>query len=250
MKQTISNLRVFILVLALVSIAASPASLALDKKDYQFAVSSTYGDRDTFSFTLAEGGCIIAQVSTWSRTGSSGSTASQLALILNGADRTSSYARVDGSYTKLAPLWTSYSVSASQASKVKTWTVTVVNFTKSGTAEGTLSLEYPSTQTPCELKVTISRTRGQVDLGWVYSGRAFRGSFLIERSTDSKNWSVISACTKSAPTAAVTTPNKYSCSDTGLASARTYYYRACAVASGTACDTRKNITPPKEVTAP
>lgn len=250
MKQSITRWALFIIIgLSLVSTAASPTSLST-AKEYSFELTSTYGDKDKFSFSVAEGGCIIAQVKDWSRSGTSGSTASQLALILNGSDRTSYYARIDGGYTSITPLWTSYSVPSSQVSKVNTWTISVVNFTKSGTAKGTLSLEYPPTQTPCELKVAVSRTSGQIDLGWVYTGRSFRGSFLIEHSTDGRNWSVISACTKTAPTALGTTSINYSCSDTRLTSGRTYYYRACAVSSGTVCDTRKYITPPKSVKVP
>jgi len=236
--------------LSLVSTAAGPAASAAATNDYSFELTSTYGDQEKFSFSVAEAGCVIAQVKSWSRSGTSGLATSQLALILNGSDRTSYYAREDGGYTSNAPLWISYAVSSTQVSKVQTWTISVANFTQSGTAKGTLNLEYPPTQTPCELKVAVSRTKGQVDLGWVYAGRPFRGSFLIERSTDGRKWRVVTACTKFAPTSSVTTPKKYSCSDTRLTSGRTYYYRACAITSGTSCDTQKNITPPRAVKVP
>ena len=251
MKHSITRWILSIIVgLSLVSAAASPASPATATKDYSFNLTSTYGDKDKFSFSVAESGCVIAQVKSWSRSGTSGSAASQLALILNGSDRSSYYARVDGNYANTTPLWTSYSVSSTQISNVQTWTISVANFTKSGTAKGTLNLEYPPTQTPCELKVAVSRTKGKIDLGWVYTGRPFTGSFLIERSTNGKTWSVISACTKSAPTSSTATSTKYSCSDTGLNSNATYYYRACSITSGSKCDTKKYITPATSVKVP
>ena len=236
--------------LSLISTAAGPAAPAAATKDYSFELTSTYGDQEKFGFSVAEAGCVIAQVKNWSGSGTSESATSQLALILNGSDRTSNYAREDGSYTRNAPLWISYAVSSTQVSKVPTWTISVANFMQKGTAVGTLYLEYPPTQTPCELKVAVSRTKGQIDLGWVYTGSAFRGSFLIERSADGRKWSVVGACTRSAPASSGPTPNKYSCSDTRLTSGRTYYYRACAVTSGTVCATRKNITPSREVKVP
>lgn len=211
--------------------------------DFPFDVSSTYGDRDKFDFKVAEGGCILAQIISWTRSGTSGSSASQLALILNGSDRTGYYARVDGSSSSISPLWLSYAVSSSDVNRVKTWTISVVNFTRSGTAKGTINLEYPPTQVPCELKAAISHTKGAIDLGWRYTETSFKGSFLVERSTNGRTWSVVSACKKSR-----TSSTSYSCSDTGLKSGTTYYYRACAITSGSKCET-KNVTPPTRITA-
>ena len=238
-----------VLVFALVSTAASLKPPSGMPKDYTFDVSSAYGDRDSFSFTVSESGCIIAQVQPWSRSGTSRVAASELALILNGSDRTGYYARVDGGSTNISPLWTSYTVTSTQISKVKTWTISVVNFTKSGSAKGTLSLESSPTQTPCELKIVASRTKGQVDLSWLYSGKPFKGSFIIERSTDGKTWTDVGTCKKPAPSKSTTSSMSYDCSDTGLKSKTIYYYRGCAITSGSKCGT-SNITPATKVKIP
>jgi hypothetical protein len=169
-------------------------------------------------------------------------------VIINGSDRTGYYARVDGSVSSVSPLWVSYAVVSTQVSRVKTWTVSVINFTKIGTAKGTLNLKYPPTQMPCELKVAPSRTKGQIDLSWIYTGKSFKGSFLVERSTDGKQWSVVRACKKSSPTA-LAASTSYSCSDTGLKSSTAYYYRACAITSGSKCGTA-DMTPAISVKVP
>jgi hypothetical protein len=247
MKQSTSKLQIFIIVLALVSTAASPIFATTAKKD--FDVSAAYGDRDTFDITAAEGGCIIARIDSWTNSKSGEKPTTKLALILNGSDRTEYYARSDGNATNKTPLWVSYSVSSTQVSKVKKWSVAVVNFTKSGTAKGTLYLEYPPSQTPCQLEVAVSKIKGQVDLRWLYTGKPFKGSFLVERSTDGTKWSAVSVCKKSAPMSA-TSSSSYTCSDTRLNSGTIYYYRACAITTGSACDIKQNITPAKYVNVP
>lgn len=249
MNQSTFRLQILVIILTLMSIAASPASPGMTTKDYNFDVGATFGDRDTFDFKVPVGGCIIAKITSWSPSGSNKTPASKLALILNGSDRSEYYSRIDGTTTIFVPLWTSYAVKTDQISKVKIWTISVVNFTKSNTAKGILSLEYPPTQTPCELKVAASRTKGQLDLSWVYTGKAFKGSFFIERSTDGKTWNVISSCKKAAPTSD-SNSSSYSCSDTGLKSSATYYYRACAVTSGSKCDAKSSITPARSIKAP
>lgn len=245
MKLSTFRWRLLMVGVVLISIAASSATL----KDYKFDVNSTYGDRDSFNFTATESGCIVAKITSWSPSTTGGSPASELALILNGSDRTDYYARKDGGYTSIVPLWTSYSVTSDQVDKVKQWTISVVNFTKKGTAKGTLNLEYPPTKMPCEFKITISRTKGQLDLSWVYTGKSFRGSFLVERTTDNNKWSVISACSKTAPSSSTTKSTSYSCSNTGLTSKAKYYYRACAITSGSVCGT-SNRTPALNALAP
>jgi hypothetical protein len=139
MKSITSHRLALIILLALTLIAAGPASPAAIGQTFSFDVGSTFGDRDRFTFQVNRAGCIVAEIASWSRSGTRGSPASQLALILNGSDRSGYYARRDGA----APLRLSYSVSSSEVRRVRTWTISVVNFTKSGTARGTINLEHP-----------------------------------------------------------------------------------------------------------
>jgi hypothetical protein len=250
MNKILSPRWLLVIILALALQASNLLKPLASSWSFNFDVGSTFGDRDKFDFKVSESGCVLMQIKSWSRSGSSGSAASQLALILNGSDRTSNYARVDGSTTGIVPLWVSYAITSTQVSRVKTWTISVVNFTKSGTAKGTVYLEYPPTQMPCELKVASSRTKGQINLSWSYTGKSFKGYFLIERSTDGKQWSVVNGCKKSSPTSSTTTPIKYSCSETGLKSSTTYYYRACANTSGVKCETTNPTTPAMSQKAP
>jgi hypothetical protein len=101
-----------------------------------------------------------------------------------------------------------------------------------------------SNQAPCKLTATPSRTRGTVSLSWRSNGVPFRGSFLVERSTNRRTWSAVSFCRKTP-----TTATSYYCSDSGLRSRTTYYYRACAVTTGFRCGTT-NVTPVTSVRAP
>lgn len=77
---------------------------------------------------------------------------------------------------------------------------------------------------------TPSTTRGQVRLSWNYSGSAFRGYFVVERSNNQMAWSPVSACRLPYSYGKTT----YSCTDSGLVSRRTYYYRLCT-STGTTC---------------
>ena len=81
-------------------------------------------------------------------------------------------------------------------------------------------------------RATASRMRGRIDLSWYYTGKAFSGYFVVERSSNGSAWRSVSACTLKYNGNAKT---PYTCSDTGLASGTTYAYRACIVAKGTAC---------------
>jgi hypothetical protein len=142
---TFLRLALIIMLLALALIAAGPASPPAVRQTFSFDVGSAFGDRDQFTFQVTGTGCIVAQVNAWSRSGTSGSPAGQLALILNGSDRPGYYARSDGS----APLKVGYAVSKSDVSRVRSWTISVVNFTKKGTAKGTITLEYPPNRLSC-----------------------------------------------------------------------------------------------------
>jgi hypothetical protein len=213
--------------------------------NFSFDVSSAYSNKDAFKVPVTQAGCVLAQIKSWSPSSSRDTAASRLALMINGSDRTTAYAQQHGSASTIQPLWTSYAVAAADIKRVKTWTVSVSNFTRSGTAKGTVTVEYPPTRTPCELKVTASRTKGRVDLNWRYTGSSFRGFFLLERSSDGRTWSVVKGCTTS-PTTKVTT---YTCADTNLTSKTLYYYRACAISSGSKCGTTE-ATPAISVRAP
>ena len=226
------------------AVSLASAAPAATKKSFTFDVGSAFGDSDRFSFTIPEAGCILAQVKSWARSGSSGTAASQLALILTGSDRTTHYARTDGTASSVLPLSASYAAESGDVTRVKTWTISIGNFTRSGTARGTLELEYPATLAPCQLRAAASRTPGRVDLSWRYTGKSFSGAFLVERSTDGATWSALSACKKSRSTSTTS----YACSDTGLRSGTRYYYRACT-STGTRCGTT-NITPTTSARAP
>ena len=245
MKSITSGWFALLILLALALSAAGPASPTVKMQKFQFDIGSTYGDRNKFDFRVTKAGCILGQIKSWSRSGNTGPAAQELDLILNGSDRTGYYARNDGSRSSVSPLWVSYAVSSSEVGQVKTWTISVINFTGRGSATGSINVEFPPTQVPCELKAAVSRTRGRIDLSWRHTGKFFRGAFLVERSTNGANWRVVRACTKK-PSSRQTS---YSCSDTGLTSGGVYYYRACAVTTGSRCG-RTNLTPAITVRAP
>jgi len=236
------GLTLIAVLLALVLSAASPIL-----QRYSFNIGSDYGNSQSFPFSVKEAGCILAQIKSWEPAETNTAAAEELALTLADADNPGYYARNDGGFSSLLPLWTSYAVSASEVTEVKVWEVSVSNYTKSGgTAKGMIILEMPPTQIPCELKAAIPRSKkGQIDLSWRYTGKRFNGSFLVERLIDgTSQWEVVSACTKR------TTSTDYSCSDTGLTRGDRYYYRACAVTSTSSECGRTNLTPPVSVRAP
>lgn len=216
---------ILLVMLGLALIAARPAWLTANQLPILFQVGSTRGDRYTFDFKVSQAGCVMAKITGWSSSNRSTVPARELALILNGSNRPGYYARNDGPASTNAPLWISYAVSAQDIKSVGTWTVSVVNFTGSGTAQGTLSLEVPPTQIPCEFTALAGRTRGSVNLSWRHTGSSFTGAFLVERSINGLTWSTVKSCTKS------TTGATYTCSDSGHISGAVYYYRACAIGS-------------------
>jgi len=253
MKNNSPYALMLIPLLALFLISADLISAPSNTTDFKFAIGSGYGERKKFTIpTFSEGGCLLAQIKPWpwSPSGTSKSRASQLALILNGSDQTEYYARADVKDSSVSPLWISFTVPSTKVTNKVTWTISVVNFSRSGTAEGTISLDYPPTQIPCELKAAVSKTSGKVYLSWRYIGKSFKGFFLVERSTNGKDWNkVVSGCKKASPTtASTTTPIDFSCSDTGLTSGSTYYYRACVVTYTTATPSVLNCTKAKYTT--
>lgn len=205
-----------------------------------FSLSSTTTSQRV-SVSVPEAGCIVAQIKSWSAATTGTTAAPQLTLNITVSRRVTQTA---GSATSLVPLWTSLALTSSDIAGVRSGTITVSRASsRSSSARGTLWIEYPPAQTPCEFKALASTTRGRVNLSWRYTGRAFKGSFVVQRSSDGRTWSAVSACTRSA------SASTYTCTDTGLTSARTYYYRACAVSSGTTCSSTA-VTPPLSVKAP
>lgn len=221
-----------LILVALLALTASATSYAAPR----FATTSlgfNFGTRDGSSkrdlrIPRGAGGCILVQIRSWTPAANSRTAASRLTLRItdpNGRGRDRS-----GSASTLLPLWISYAVSA--PSQDQTWTISVMKESGIGTARGTVTIEYPPTRMPCEFTAGTSATRGEIRLSWTYTGEQFRGSFLVERSTDGETWSAVSACKK-----VVSQTTAYSCTDTRLRSAATYYYQACAVTSGTRCGT-------------
>jgi hypothetical protein len=100
--------------------------------------------------------------------------------------------------------------------------------TRTPTPRPTSSLRL-QTQPISRFTATPSTTRGQVRLSWNYSGSAFRGNFVVERSNNQMAWSPVSACRLPYSYGKTT----YSCTDSGLVSKRTYYYRLCTSTSTT-----------------
>lgn len=236
MKKQSSHVLMIFSIFILLLISADLPSPLLDTTDFKFDVGSEYGDRDKFLVpTFNEDGCILAQVKPWPwlRSGTTGIPASELALVINGTDQTGYYARSDGKATSNAPLWVSYIVPSAKVTSKVTWTISVVNFSRSGTAKGSIRVDYPPTQMPCEFKAAASKTRGTIDISWRYLGKPFRGFFIVERSTNNQDWNtVVSGCRMTAPTTtSATTPVEYSCADTNLTSNSLYYYRACTIIS-------------------
>lgn len=202
-----------------------------------FEVGATFGDRDTFDFRVGGSGCIVASIEAWSPAAAGDSKAPQLALILNGDDNEQAYARADGAAGR-APLWMSFAVSAEEAGRVAIWTVSVVNFSKSGSAQGDVKIEYPPAQMPCEFKA-IARN-GRVNLSWTNAGAPFDGNFVVERR-DGAAWSAVPGCAQNAATG-----SRFTCADDQVRRGATYAYRVCAT-SGDQCRS-SGVLPPRAVT--
>lgn len=83
--------------------------------------------------------------------------------------------------------------------------------------------------------------RGDVELGWNYGGKAFRGTFLVERSTNRTTWTPVTGCSLSYSTRT----KSYACTDSKLSSGRGYYYRVCIPATGSKTCTAVNAAVPK-----
>lgn len=84
-------------------------------------------------------------------------------------------------------------------------------------------------------------TRGNVNLTWNYAGKAFRGTFLVERSTNRTTWTPVASCSYSYSIRRTS----YFCSDSKLTSGRGYYYRVCIPTAGSKTCTTANATVPQ-----
>lgn len=237
-----------LILLAILGGLALSAATSLTVQRYPFNLGSDYGASQSFQFSIREAGCVLARIEDWESLGTNTSPAEELALTLGDADSSSYYARQDDGFSELLPLWISYAVSSVEADTVKAWKVSVSNYTKGGsTAKGTVIVEIPPNQMPCEFRGAIPRAKkGQIDLSWRYTGKPFDGSFIVERlAQGASQWQVISACTKY--------PNStddFSCADTRVTSGTRYYYRACAATLASIKCGLTNLTPPVSVRAP
>ena len=88
---------------------------------------------------------------------------------------------------------------------------------------------------------TAGDTRGDVDLRWNYGGKAFRSTFLAERSTNRTTWTPVTGCGLSYSTRTTS----YACTDSKLTSGRGYYYRVCIPATGSKTCTAINAAVPR-----
>lgn len=205
---------------------AAPPGAVVTKS---FSVGSSYGARTIFSLTVREPGCIQARA-TWS------GNARTLAVILNGPGRTSAYKRQDGG----SGVVLAYSATATDVSRGTGWSITISNF-GGGTASGSVTIEYPPTQTPCEVKAAPGSRAGQVVLSWKYTGKTLPGRFLAQRRTDNN---IVCQVRPS------TSQTAYSCTDSGLRSKTIYTYRVCSVSATASQCSASNVSPTVSVTAP
>jgi hypothetical protein len=84
-------------------------------------------------------------------------------------------------------------------------------------------------------------------LSWRYTGVPFRSSsFVVERSTNGIQWSVVRDCTKEFSSLS----DDYACADNGLTSGATYYYRACTTPNTDCTGIDATTTPPVSIQAP
>lgn len=238
---------VAVFLLGLTLIAAGPNAPTMARDSFTFNLGLEYGASDTSAeFTVMQAGCILAQIPSWTAAGNT-SKAEALSVVLYGPDPSGYYARTDGSASRIVPLWTSYAVESSDVGSQKKWKVSVFNFSRSGTAQGTVSLEYPPTRMPCQFRAAIPRDRtpGKIVLSWRYTGLSFSGGFVVERSTNGRQWTVVRDCT----TGFSNQSNDYACADNGLTRGTTYYYRACTTPN-TSCRSLDATTPPVSIRAP
>ena len=98
-----------------------------------FTLGEVFGAREVVQFRLAQPGRILLEASWAEHT--------QLALILNGPGRNGSYARKDG----YSPLTLEYEATAQDLSAGDEWRASIVNFSRTGPAIGSLRVSTPAT---------------------------------------------------------------------------------------------------------
>lgn len=218
--------------LSIVSVSSTQAA----GQDLPFDLPAQRGSNASIDIRVTTPGCILAQIKPWMASTPDGRKADRLQLALRNDDRSFPYAGIAGQASPQVPLWLSYAVFPSDVARVTTWTVNVANLSNAGTARGVVRIEYPPTPMPCVLRAESQPN--SVFLSWFHTGERFKGSFLIERSSNNgAAWRTIDACITS-----VSNRTIYSCNDDS-ATAGDYLYRACAVTEGNTC-TASNVTPP------
>jgi hypothetical protein len=98
----------------------------------RFHVISAFGNRDRYQLTLTQAGRLKLRA-VWK------GTAQTLALILNGPGQTGYYARKDGR----SPLEIDFQLTPELLRRGNKWQVSIINFSRQGSAEGTLFMEHP-----------------------------------------------------------------------------------------------------------
>jgi hypothetical protein len=118
--------------LVYLSNAGASARTTVTQVRERFHVSSAFGDRDRYQLTLTQPGRLKLRA-IWK------GTAEMLALILNGPGQTGYYARKDGR----SPLEIDFELTPELLERGDEWRVSIVNFSRKGSAEGVLLMEYP-----------------------------------------------------------------------------------------------------------
>lgn len=98
----------------------------------RFHVISAFGDRDRYQLKLTQPGRLKLRA-VWK------GTAQTLALILNGPGQAGYYARKDGR----SPLEIDFQLTPELLQRGDQWQVSIINFSRQGSAEGTLFMEHP-----------------------------------------------------------------------------------------------------------
>ena len=127
----------------------------------------------------------------------------------------------------VAALWLFAGVAAAVAPSDRTFSQDIA----ANQDPGVESTEAQSSAQIEDFRAMPARKRGRIELNWQYSGRAFSGAFVVERSTNGSSWRSVAACNIGYDENSAA----YGCTDSSLRSGATYAYRACIVARGTAC---------------
>lgn len=101
-------------------------------KTFNFQVLSKFGDRDVFEFNVNQAGTLTAEAQ-WK------GNAPRLTLILKGPNGKALARKIGKS-----PLRVSFNITQSHLKNGTKWKVNIVNFSRKGTAKGTVKVMYPS----------------------------------------------------------------------------------------------------------